>query len=151
MSRFADAYSTTTIPLGPCDCPGTPHERDEAVARTELGASAKARVGRAEIEGAVQHDPLAAHRQLVLETVISWNLLWLAPATDDGAERVAVPVPITPATVAELDRDTLVPLAEAIDKFTADGSPPNASGAPSPASPRGSASRIRTKTPTRGT
>jgi hypothetical protein len=151
MSRFADPHATTVIPIGPCDCPGKPHEQDEAVARTEIGASAKARVGRAEIEGAVQHDPLAAHRQLVLETVVSWNLLWLAPAADDGAERVTVPVPITPGTVAELDRDTLIGLAEAIDKYTSESDLPNASGAPSRALRRGSASRIRTKTPTRGT
>lgn len=148
MSRFADITALSRYSLGACQCPGTPHDEDYAMYRTQLGASALARIGRAHIEGAVQHDPLAAHRQLVLESVAEWNLLWLDPS-DDGKDRAVVPVPINAATVELLD-DSIVALANAID--AANGGPaPNGSGAPSRASSRGSASRARTTTKTPGT
>ena len=151
MSRFADIAALQRASLGPCECPGTPHDEDFAMYRTQLGASALARIGRAEIEGAVQHDPLAAHRQVILEAVTSWNLLWLDPSGDpDDPDRKVVPVPINSGTV-ELLNDSIRPLAEEIDKAISGGPSPNASGAPSRASSRGSASRARTKTAKRGT
>lgn len=148
MSRFADIAALSRYSFGACQCPGTPHDEDFAMYRTQLGASALARIGRAHIEGAVQHDPLAAHRQLVIEAVAEWNLLWLDPSSD-GEDRPVVPVPINAATVELLD-DSIVAFANAID--AANGGPaPNGSGAPSRASSRGSASRARTKTKTPGT
>lgn len=146
MSRFADPTKTETVPLGACQCPGAPHEGDEATVRYQLGASALARVGAAGLVAARSRDPYAAYRQLVLECVVSWNLV----DTDEDGD--AVPVPITPAIVAEMDEDTLVPLAEAIDALVqSKGQLPNAPGAPSPASPRGSASHTRKPTPKPGT
>lgn len=150
MSRFADPLARTVVALGDCGCPGAPHERDEATFRWQLGASALARIGRAELEGAIQHDPFAAYRQTVLEAVESWNLIWLDPS-DDSPDRKAVPVPITPTTIAELDVDTLRFLAETADKLIGnEGALPNASGAPSAASSEASASRTprAKKTPT---
>lgn len=151
MSRFGDAAATSVIDLGVCQCPGTPHERDEAVVRWDLGASAMARIGRAELEGAVRLDPLAAYRQTVAEVVVSWNLLWLAPPDEHG-ERRTLPAPLTPVAIDELDVDTLKAIAETADRLIEHhGTLPNRSGAPSRASSRGSASRTRTRTPKRGT
>lgn len=148
MSRFVETATAEFIFPGGCQCPGKPHEQDVAVVRTQLGASAKARVGRAELEGAVRLDPLAAHRQLVLEAVESWNLLRQVEGENEG-EQLIVAVPINEATIELLD-ESLVPLAEFIDEHTR-GSPPNASGAPSRESSRGSASRTPKRTPKRGT
>lgn len=146
MSRFADPNRTEVVPLGACQCPGTPHERDEATVRYQLGASALARIGAAGLTAARSRDPYAAYRQLLVECVVTWNL---QVPDEDGDP---TPVPVTPATVAEMDEATLVPLAEAIDNLIqTKGALPNASGAPSPASPRGSASQPPTKTRTPGT
>lgn len=151
MSRFADPRATATVDLGPCGCPGSPHDRDEAVLRWQLGASALARIGRAELGGAVERDPMAAYRQTVLETVVSWNLLWLDPI-DEEPDRKAVPVPIIPSVIAEMDVDTLRTIAEKADELIQSrGALPNASGGPSPASPRGTASRTPTARVKRGT
>jgi len=152
VSRFGDPLATKTAPIGACQCPGTPHEQDEATFRYDIGGSALARIGRAELEGAVRLDPFAAHRQMVLETVESWNLVWNDPAWNgNGTGRKVVPVPINSGTVAELDETTLITLAKLSDALIQnEGSLPNAPGAPSAASSRGSASptRKRTRTPT---
>ncbi len=154
VGRFASPNRTEEYVFpGPCRCPGTPHEHDVAQVRVAIGASAKARIGRAELEGAIRLDPLASHRQVILEGVVSWNLLWPNPAQDDPAMAAAdpVPVPINESTVELLDED-LVPLAEFADRLWSSGDPvPNASGAPSRGSRRGSASPTRTPTPTPGT
>lgn len=151
MTRFADPAATRLVEIpGGCQCPGTPHEKDEAVFRYQIGASALARIGRAELQGAVALDPMAAYRQTVLETVESWNLVWLDPGSRNGSRR-SVPVPITPTNVAEMDVDTLKFLAETADGLIAnEGSLPNESGAPSAASSRESASphRKRSRKPT---
>jgi hypothetical protein len=134
------------VTIGPCQCPGTPHEQDEATVRWDLGASALARIGRAELDRNRLRDPMAAWRQLVLEAVASWNLLL---PNDDG---VGVPAPIIPDVVAELDDDTLTTLATAIDNLIdSSGTLPNASGAPSVASSPESASPTRKRTPKPGT
>ena len=135
MSRFADPTATADIDLGACQCPGTPHEVDTATVRWDLGASALARIGRAELDGAVNLDPMAAYRQVVLETVVSWNLL------DSKG-----PAPLTLASIVELDVDTLKAIAEKADALiSGKGSLPNASGGPSRGSPPAS------KSPTRST
>lgn len=141
MSRFADPIKVEVISLGACQCPGTPHEQDEATVRWDLGASALARIGRAELDRVRTRDPMIAWRQLVIEAVASWNLL--LPG-EDGA---GVPAPIIPAVVAELDDGTLRALATAIDNLIESrGKLPNASGAPSVASSPGSASPARKQT-----
>lgn len=146
MSRFANRTHVEVIPLGACQCPGTPHEGDTATVRWDLGSSALARIGRAELDRITLRDPLAAWRQLVLEAVVSWNLL----VEDEDGD--AIPAPITPVAIAELDEPTLKTLAEAIDDLIGSrGTLPNASAAPSPASPRGSGSPTRKRTPKPGT
>lgn len=145
MSRFADPSKVSVVSLGACQCPGTPHETDEATVRWDLGASALARVGAAELSKGRTRDPLASWRQLILEATIEWNLL--IPA-DDGT---IIPAPIVSVIVDELDDPTITALAEAIDGLIGSrGKLPNASGAPSPASSRGSASQTpkRTRKPT---
>ena len=141
VSRFADPPQLRSS-LGACQCPGTPHERDEATVRWQLGASALARFGRAELEGAVRLDPMAAYRQTVAETLLIWNLL----ISDEDGQPVAAP--ITERAIGELDLATLKRLAETADTLISDkGKLPNASGAPSLASSRGSASRSPKQTP----
>lgn len=141
--RFADPSKVETVPLGACQCPGTPHEQDEALVRWDLSASALARVGQAQMLAPT--DFYAPYRALIVEAVASWNLLILY-------NDKPVPAPIVPAVVAELDEATLDTLGEAIDALIeAKGAVPNASGAPSPASPRGSASRTPRTTRKPGT
>lgn len=143
MSRFADPSKVAVVPLGPCECPGTPHEQDEATVRWELSASAEARVGAAQMQAG--SDFYAPYRALIVEAVVSWNLM----VTHNGE---VVPVPCVPATVAEMDDRTLDKLGEAInDLIEAKGQLPNDSGAPSAASPQESASPTPTKTPKPGT
>ena len=149
--RFASPNRTEDFVFpGACRCPGTPHEQDVAKVLVAIGASAKARIGRAELEGAVRLDPLAAHRQVIREGVSSWNLLWPNPAEEDPEIATPVPVPINEATI-ELLGDDLVPLAEFADRLWSGGPDPNASGAPSRKLRSASASRTRRQTPTRGT
>lgn len=143
MSRFADPSKVTVVPLGACQCPGTPHEQDEATIRWDLSASALARVGQAQM--LAPRDFYAPYRALIVEAVASWNLLVLH-------EGEPVPVPIVPATVAELDEDTLDTLGQAIDDLIENkGTLPNDSGAPSAESPQESASPTPTTTPKPGT
>jgi len=145
--RFANPFQTETYVFGPCSCPGSPHEQDTADVLVRVSPSAKARIGRAELEGAVRLDPLAAHRQMVVEGVVRWNLLWPDPEAKDPATAKGIPVPVNAASVELLE--DLVPLAEWIDRLW-DGADPN-SAAPSRALRRGSKSRPQRKTPTRGT
>jgi len=149
VGRFAHPNRTQEYTLpGGCTCPGQPHERDWAKGLVGISASAKARIGRAEIEGAVRLDPLAAHRQTVLEGITEWNLLWPDPSADDPETAAAIPVLINEATVALLN-ESLVALAEWLDGLWQDADPNSA--APSRALRRGSGSRRPKKTPTPGT
>jgi hypothetical protein len=143
VSRFADPSKVQTVPLGACQCPGTPHEQDEATVRYDLSASALGRIGAAQL--AVGSDFYAPYRRLIVEAVVAWNLQVL----HDGKP---VTVPIVPATVEELDEPTIDALGKAIDDLIqSKGSVPNDSGAPLPASPQESASPTQTPTPTPGT
>lgn len=151
MSRFADPSATTVVDLGPCQCPGTPHDKDEVTVRTELGASALARVGRAEINAAVTGDHFASYRQLVLEAATDWNLLVLSAPVSDDDERIVVPAPINMHWVEQLDEPTLRAIAEAIDEHTSGGPNPNASGARLRGSRRARRSSTPTTTPKPGT
>jgi hypothetical protein len=146
MSRFADPSAVAVVPLGACQCPGTPHELDEATVRWDLGSSALGRIGLAEQIKVSQRDPLMGHRQLLKEAVVSWNLLL------PGDNGKPVPAPIILAVIAELDDETVTTLATEIDRLIAErGTLPNDSGAPSPASPRGSASPAQKPRRKRGT
>jgi len=84
---------------------------------------------------------MATYRQMVIETALEWNLLGPSGA----------PAPLTPASIAELDFDTIKTIAEKADALVENnGSLPNDSGAPSAASSQESASPTpkRTRKPT---
>jgi len=115
---------TRTVVLGPCRCPGRPHEDDTAEVRTELSWDVLVDVGL--LAGG------AAYRRLVSGALVSWNL------TDIDGD----PVPITPETVSRLRADRLDPIADAVNAAyeRAQAPLPNGSGAPSRRSRRVSAS-----------
>lgn len=46
MSRFADPNATKRMPLGACQCPGTPHTGDWLELRTEVGADDQVAIAR---------------------------------------------------------------------------------------------------------
>jgi hypothetical protein len=146
MSRFADPAAVAVIDLGACQCPGTPHERDEATVRWDISGSALARIGRAELDRSVMHDPFAAYRQTVKETLVSWNLLILSPGEEE--DRKPVPAPIHEFAIDELDGETLRLIATGADELiTHKGTLPNRSGALSAESSPESASHTRKRTP----
>lgn len=138
-ARFINP-GTTTVDLGPCQCPGTPHDRDTAEVREGLGW--------ADLVDVRSADRTPGQRALILVTraVASWTLL------EADAEGRAVPVPVSEANVHRLDdatSDLLWPACYAA--FEAAQAPlPNASGAPSPDSrPERDSSTLTTPTPAR--
>jgi len=116
--------ATTTVPLGPCRCPGTPHDEDSAEVLDELPWDVLVEVG--------MLDGISAYRRLVLGALVGWNLV-------DGDGQ---PVEITPALVGRLRADRLEPIAAAVNAAyqRAQAPLPNASGAPSRPSRPASAS-----------
>lgn len=116
--------ATTTVSLGDCRCPGTPHDEDTAEVLEELPWDVLVEVG--------MLDGIAAYRRLVLGCLVGWNLV-------DGDGK---PVEITPAIVGRLRPDRLEPIAAAVNAAyqRAQAPLPNASGAPSRRSRPGSAS-----------
>lgn len=140
MSRFADPTATDLVDLGSCQCPGTPHERDEAVIRTSLGHSEESQAGVAgwAATNGAYFDWEKARDKLLEIATIRWTLL-----DESGA-----PVPVSATWIGRLDEATRNVLAGAIDEKTSKATPlPNASGAHSGNGSRASASRTR-KTPT---
>ena len=140
MSRFA-TIGTTTVDLGPCQCPDTPHDRDSAEVYDVLGWD--------DLVDVRDRNRSAGSRALALVThaVASWTLL-------ERNGTGTYPVPVTEANVHRLDdptSDLLWPACWAA--FQAAEAPlPNASGAPSRPSRPASASRTRkTTTPAKPT
>lgn len=129
MSRFADLANTKLVVIGECQCPGTPHARDEAQVHRELGYSARGKIGAA---AALSFgDFTAARRKLVELGVESWNLLG-----PDGK-----PWPPTEENIELLDEATIDAIAEGINAAVEPTPPlPNASDAPSPDGSPGSVS-----------
>ena len=128
MSRFADVAATKTVDLGPCECPGTPHESDWAKVRSEASAD--------EVDEFTDLKTLGTigAAEAVASFIPEWNLLG-----PDGQSW-----PPSPEAVRALKHGTVRVLADALaDTITASVSLPNGSSAPSPASSRGSASRTR--------
>ena len=117
--NFLSGESTTVI-LGPCRCPGRPHDEDTADVLVELPWDVLVDVGL--LSGG------AAYRRLVLGSLVSWNLVDV-----DGD-----PVEISPAVIGRLRPDRLEPIAAAVNEAyqRARAPLPNASGAPSRRSPR---------------
>jgi hypothetical protein len=132
VSRFVDPEARRTVPLGPCDCPGTPHEQDEAYIRDRLSGQEIAQYAQSSNETAAE---------VTAEFVLGWNLL------GNKGEAVAV----TAASLLLLDAQSLSTLVNAISDVVVEssGAVPNGSGARSRASSRASASRTRTTRPRR--
>lgn len=131
--RFA-AIGTTSVDLGPCRCPGTPHpDGDSAEVYDRLGWDDIVDIGLADTEG-------AARRAVLARAIARWTLV----ANDGDGDPASVP--ISEATVRLLDDATRAALwAVAETAFRISAAPlPNASGAPSRRSRRESASPTRT-------
>lgn len=122
MSRFANPAATERFVLGPCECPGTPHDEDWMALRSELGADDMVKLE--------QDEPYERMKLLVR----GWNLLG-----DDG--QVA---PITDEYLGRLYLDMFPAINAWLTANAKTSSLPNASGALSQHGSRGSASRIRT-------
>lgn len=127
MTRFVDSTATRTISVGPCECPGTPHEADEAVIRERLGYGPLLYIG-------VAPTNEESVMRLVTQALLSWNFL--------GAD--GKPVPVTRESIEALDANTAGIISEAVNAVVSETSPPlpNASGAASAATSAGSASPI---------
>jgi hypothetical protein len=139
MSRFADASAIETLTLGPCQCPGTPHEEDVVIYRTALGAGEEDAAGAAgwAATNGKYFDWEAARSKLLATGVLRWNLL--GPSGEL--------MPVTPTAMALLDSVTRAAIGGVIDaaQTKARGDPlPNASAARSRAGSRASGSRTRT-------
>jgi len=136
MSRFIDAGAGREVDLGPCDCPGTPHERDTATIRSQLSGSEIA-----VLQATPTGDELAAS-EAVTPLILSWNLLGPnGEATDPTATLLRL-----------LTAPTLTAISEAISEVVTESTTlPNPSSAPSRASSRGSASRTPKTSQTPGT
>lgn len=136
MSRFADRRATQEVDLGPCECPGTPHDKDWAKVRSEYSGS-----DLAAIRSASEEDEAAAADALA-PYVVEWNLLG-----PDGDEW-----PPDGDALRDLNQSTLTAIINAISEcITASARVPNRSSGRSQASPRATASRTRTTRPTPGT
>lgn len=126
MSRFVDREDTATLDLGPCACPGTPHESDWVKLRKQLSGGEWVTV----IQGNTD-------KSLAL-LIVGWNLC------DDVG-----PVDVNEQTVSQIDLATFKAIDDWIAANVSLPQLPNASGAPSRNGSRGSASRTRT-TPRKG-
>jgi hypothetical protein len=135
-SRFADPNRTDVLPLGPCQCPGTPHEAgDQVVYRQELGAGEMERVGvwGWAATGYQYYDSAAARCKLIEIGVVRWNLL--------GPDGQAMDV--TVANAALLDDETQTLIAAKLDEVTAPRKLPKGSGGRSPNGHRANGSPTR--------
>src|SRR5690349_6018737 len=125
MGRFVDKSAGEWVPLGACECPGTPHpDGDKAFIRTDLSGSEWATVGQGNTD-----------RSLTI-FIVEWNLL-----DEDGD-----PLLINEATVGQLDTPTFRAIDSWIGEHVTYPALPNASGAPSRNGSRASASQRRPKT-----
>jgi hypothetical protein len=136
MSRFADPDARTTVPLGPCECPGSPHDSDWAVLRSELSSS--------DVRRAIALDGLddAGVAEGLVEFLPEWNLL--------GPKGEAWPP--SGESILALKMPTLKLLIGGLAKAVAESSSvPNLSSVPSPGSSRGNASSTPKRNRTPGT
>jgi len=139
ISRFANPRVTKPVDLGPCQCPGKPHERDSAVVRGEIGdGEARSAAGHGGYrDGTGVFDGAASDDESIARFTLSWTLV----------EADLKPVPITTEVAALLDagtRDALLgAIGEAVGARTG-GTLPNGFAGPSRASRRAMASRTQT-------
>jgi hypothetical protein len=93
VSQFASPGSTREVDLGACKCPGTPHERDVATVREELGYAAYGYILDAP-------GPGSRTRRLVEVALVDWNLLGPdSQKVDASREAIAL---LKPAAASKL-------------------------------------------------
>jgi hypothetical protein len=104
---------TVAVPIGPCSCPGTPHEHDSVDLRSKLGLAAGTMLQRLIVE-ANQSRPDAAELTGQLSEaylrvgVVGWSFV----------DEKGKPVPVTPATLREYlldDFERAIAVADAAD------------------------------------
>lgn len=147
LGRFANDTATRPVDLGPryCSCCPPSDEHDSALVRAELGdGEAKSvRMAGWGATGFRYYDSEAANNAAVARFTLSWTLH--SGMRDEHGDPIIMP--INERAAALLDEPTRNALLLAINEaYTArHGGPlPNASGAPSRGSSRGSASHTRT-------
>ena len=129
MSRFIAPVNeslTRTVPLGPCECPGSPHkDGDTAEVYRFLGWDDLLDVGVAANQSAG-----AGTRVLVTRAIASWTLEEL---NGDGTNH---PVPVTESTVRLLNQASIDAVSVAVNEAyeNAKAPLPNVSGEESPPS-----------------
>jgi len=135
MSRFVDRTATKPVDLGPCECPGAPHPRDEALVRSDLAYPEVVALGVASTALEVADAWLSREEPFDgYPVLVSWNLLG-----NDGS-----PMPLSVETFRMLKPATLHPLVAAVNEsIEASEAVPNRSGAHSRNGSRVSASPSR--------
>lgn len=124
MSRFADPRVTEKLTLGPCACPGTPHEEDWLLLRTELGADDTLRIA------------MGSSLDAMEVLLVDWNLL------DNDGSKAAV----DREHISRLYADNFDALNDFTTKYARMSTLPKASAEPSADSSRGNGSRPLTGT-----
>jgi hypothetical protein len=134
VSRFVNKDATQPVDLGPCQCPNKPHERDEALVRSELGyleiLAISAANSAEDVADTFTADasPFDGH-----PVIVSWNL-----------EDERGPVEVTAIALKRLDPASLGPIVEGVNEAIERSNPdPNGSGAHSANGSRASASPNR--------
>lgn len=122
MSRFANPDATERLVLGPCECPGTPHDEDWMDLRSELGTQDVLAI--AEVNG------LGAMEFLI----VRWNLL-----DNDGTD-----APVDRAHIERLYADAFDQFNTWIEGHVRVATLPNGSGVRSVTGSRANAPHIRT-------
>lgn len=125
MSRFVDPKATKRFVIGPCECPGSPHDEDWLDVRAQLSG--------VELELLDSAAPAARLRLLV----VAWNLI----------ERDGTTAPLDDVHLSLVYGDWFIRFNEWLAANVQMASLPNASAAPSPGSSRESGSLTLT-TPT---
>lgn len=135
MSRFVDRTATKAVDLGPCECPGAPHPKDEATVRSDLAYPEVVALGVASTALEVAETWLSKDEPFDGYPVLAgWNLLG-----NDGTI-----MPLSVDTFRLLKPATLHPLVAAVNEsIEASEAVPNRSGAHSRNGSRVSASPSR--------
>lgn len=127
MTNYVDPAATRPVTIGPCRCPGTPHETDTADIVRLFGYGERARIRQAGRLGGIEQSYLMA----ILLGVKRWNLVM-----PDGSARE-----IDSEQVARLDETTVLRLLglnagdggdQMLGDAFAEDELPLASAAPSP-------------------
>lgn len=126
--RFAQRTKTTTVELGPCQCPGKPHDHDSArvvqrFGQDDIVAISEAGLGAARERGGF--NVMASELKEVELGVVDWTMV----------DTEGNPIPVTERTVGALDQADLAKIIEALEPAMdrARGPIPNSSDAPSAA------------------